>query len=440
MISEGLMQSLNAIRDTSIQNNTLYHTQVPVVEPTTSIQNFGMPILQDQQIMNEFVHALMNRIAYTMFSTRYTFVNPLRILEGDEIPLGQSVQDIYVNPAQARQYDVNDFAGLLVKYESDVKVQYLNKNVDLQYCVSITRPSLKKAFTSWGDLERFIDELANSLYNGCYIDDFARTKALVSTCFRDNYAQIEVVTEPTDEATGRAFAKTLRTLYLNMALPSVKYNAWAKVGGNGNAIKTWTPEGEAVFLIRNDVLANIDVDVLAVSFNMDKADLLGRIIPVDNFDILDNGGNVVFDGSAILGFIGDRRWFRIHQQEMYLDEFYNANNRVWNYYLNKIAMYNYSLFANGIIIATEEPNVEITALSFNSEALTIGVGSDVFVKVESTPFTGNTEITYTSSNNKVTIEKIDNKTIKVSGASAGTGTITATAGNVTATVDYTVSE
>lgn len=437
--SEGLMKSLNAIRETSIQNGTLYHKQVPVVDVTTSIGNFGAPILENQTIMNEFVSSLMNRIAYTMFSTRYTFVNPLRILEGDEIPLGQSVQDIYVNPAQAREYNVNDFAGLLAKYEADVKVQYLNKNVDLQYCVSITRPSLKKAFTSWADLERFIDELANSLYNGCYIDDYARTKALVSTAYKNNTVQVKVVSAPVDEATGKAFAKELRTLYLNMALPSTEYNAYSKVGGNGNAIKTWIPQDEAVFLIRNDVLSSIDVDVLAVAFNMDKTTLLGRIIPVDNFDIYDNSGIKTFDGSKILGFIGDRRWFRIHNQEMYLDEFYNANNRVWNYYLNKIAMFNYSLFANGVVIATEEPSVTIVSLSFDETAVSIEAGKDVVVRITSEPFTGNTEITYTSSNEDVfTVEKIDNKTIRITGVSAGTGTLTATAGNVSATLSVTV--
>ena len=382
----------------------------------------------------------MNRIAYTMFSTRYTFVNPLRILEGDEIPLGQSVQDIYVNPAHAREYNVNDFAGLLAKYAADVKVQYLNKNVDLQYCVSITRPSLKKAFTTWADLERFIDELANSLYNGCYIDDFARTKALVSTAYRMNTAQIKVVDEPVDSDLAKEFVKELRTLYLNMALPSVEYNAWSKVGGNGNAIKTWTPNEEAVFLIRNDILSQIDVNVLAVAFNMDKTTLLGRIIPVDNFDIYDNTNTKVFDGSKILGFIGDRRWFRIHNQEMYLDEFYNANNRVWNYYLNKIAMFNYSLFANGIVIATEEPEVTITALSFEEASMSVAVGQEKIVRVTSEPFTGNTPIEFSTASTDFTIETIDNKTFKVTGVSAGTGTITATAGSVSASLEVTVTE
>lgn len=418
--SEGLMKALNEIRETSIQNGTLYHRQVPVIEATTSITNFGMPILENQVVMNEFVSSLMNRIAYTSFSNRYTFDNPLRILNGDEIPLGEVVQDIYVNPAQARQYNVNDFAGLLQKYEASVKVQYLAKNQDVQYCVSITRPSLKKAFTSWADLERFIDELSNSLYNGLYIDDYKLSKGLVASAYANGVGQIRVVSNnPTgSDAYGRAFVKQLRTDFLNMALPSINFNAYTKVT-DGDFIQTWTRPEDIVLLVRNDVLASIDVDVLAVAFNMEKTEFLGRVIPVDKFDADDK----------IYAFMGDRRWFRIHTQEMYLDEFYNANNRVWNYYLNKVAMFNYSLFANGVIYASEDASVPATAVEFTEDTATVEEGATVTLRVVTTPVQANSIITYTSSaTGKATVvaDSNDPKKCVVTGVDSGEATITAT--------------
>lgn len=427
--STGLMNALNYIRETSIENGTLYHKQVPVVDVNTSIQAFGQPILENQSIMNEFISTLMNRIAYTSFSNRYEFDNPLRILKGDEIPLGSTVQDIYVNPAKAREYNVNDFAGLLVKYEADVKVQYLPKNSDLQYPVSITRPSLKKAFTSWGDLERFIDELANSLYNGAYIDEFRLTKGLVKSAYDINSGAVEVVSVPTSEAEAKSLVTQLRTLFLNMGLPSTRFNAWAKVGGNGNAVETWTRPEDIVLLIRNDLLAYLDVEVMARAFNLSSTQLLGQVIAVDSFG-----------DDRIVGFIGDRRWFRINDQEMYLDEFYNANNRVWNYYLNKISSYNYSLFANGVILATEEVQVEITEMAFAEESVALSVNAPQVVKITTTPATGNTEITYKSSSNAITITKIDNKTISIVASEAvASATITATAGSVKATLSVSAS-
>ena len=143
-----------------------------------------------------------------------------------------------------------------------------------------------------------------------------------------------------------------------MQLPSRSYNAWSKVGGAGRPVTTWTEANDIVLLIRNDILTQIDVDVLATAFNMNKTDFMGRVIAVDDFSIYSTeDGDVVNDGSNIYAFIGDRRWFKVRKQDEQLDEFYNANNRTWQYYLNITKMYNYSLFANGIVFAYEVPNV-----------------------------------------------------------------------------------
>lgn len=101
-IKEGLKTSLNAIREASVQNNTIYHQYVPIINDNTDIGSFGTPILTTPNVMNEFVSALVNRIVYTQFETRY-FRNPLQVLEGDRIPLGYAGQEIYVNPAKRKK-------------------------------------------------------------------------------------------------------------------------------------------------------------------------------------------------------------------------------------------------------------------------------------------------------------------------------------------------
>lgn len=426
--SEGLMATLNEIRETSIDNNTLYHKQVPIVDITTTIQQFGTPILGDAQTFNEFVSALVNRIAYTSFSNRYTFDNPLSVLYGDEIPLGNVVQDIYVNPAQARKYDINDFAGILTKYESDCKVQYLPKNLDVQYPVSVTRTELRKAFSSWGNLEQFINELVNSLYNGLYMDEYDVVKSLVKDSYERNVGVIDVVTLPTDEASSKAFVKKLRSLYLKFQKPSTIYNSWGKVGGYGRPVRTYTRPEDIYVLITDDVLTEVSVEALAYAFNLSYADMLGRVISVDSF------GN-----DKIGAIICDRRWFRINPQEMFLEEFYNPSNRIRNFFLNRIASFNSSLFANGVILASELPTITITSMAFEHSGAEIKVGEVINETVNTEPFTGNSEITYSVDDASVVdITKIDNKTIAIKGKSAGTATITATSGSVSATFNVTV--
>lgn len=439
-ISDGLKTSLNAIREMAISEGKAYHQYIPVIDDLTSIDSFAQPILTNTVVMNEFMSMLVNRIVYTMFEDKY-FRNPLQVLEGDAIPLGQIGQEIYVNPAKARKYNVDDFAGLLQRYEADVKVQYQKVNMDLQYPVTVSRHALKEAFVSWDSLERFIGQLANSLYNGAYIDEFYYTKMIVSNAYRENVAQIQVIDEPNTEALAKAFVSKARTLYLNFQMPSTDYNAWAKNENSyGKPVKTWTNPEDIVFLVRNDIRAYLDVEVLASSFNIDRATLLGNILPVDNFDIYDDEGTKIFDGSNIVGLIADKSFFRIKRQDMYLDEFYNANNRTWQYYLNLTKMYGYSLFANAIIFATAMPSISTTAVDFVETSATVQAGKKIKLHIKTTPFTSTDTITFSSSaTTYATVTKIDNRTVEVTGASAGSATITATNGTVSDTLSVTVT-
>jgi len=437
-IPEGLRTSLNSIRETSIQNNTLYHRYVPEILPTSDIGSFASPILDNPNVMNEFMNVLVQRIVYTQVDIKL-FNNPLRVLEGDRIPLGSVGQEIHINPARGRKFNVDDFAGLLARYDADVKVQYHQLNSDLQYCVTITRAKLKDAFVSWSTLENFIDGLTQSLYNGAYIDQYNLTKGLVSSAYVSNQVRVEVISNPNTEALAKEFITKARTMFLNMLTPTPNFNAWRQVGGYGRDILTWSNPEDIVFLVRNDIGAYLDVNVLAQTFNIDRSVLLGNIIYVNDFNEYDNEGNLIYDGSNIVGMIADKSWFRIKEQETTMDEFYNANNRTWQYYLNVVRMYSYSLFSNAVVFATALPNVPVTAMSFEETAPKVKVGEKILLKLDTTPAQTTSEITFTSGTTaKATVRKVDNKTVEVTGVATGTSVITATSGNVTGTVTVTV--
>lgn len=440
-IPEGLRTSLNSIRETSIQNNTLYHKYVPEILPTSDIGSFASPILSNPNVMNEFMNVLVQRIVYTQVDIKL-FNNPLKILEGDRIPLGSIGQEIFINPAKGRKFNVDDFAGLLAKYEADVKVQYHQLNSDLQYCVTITRAKLKDAFVSWSTLENFIDGLTQSLYNGAYIDQYNLTKGLVSSAYASNQVQIEVINQITTADLAKEFITKARIAYLNMLTPTFKYNAWRKVGGYGRDILTWSNPEDLVFLVRNNIGAYLDVNVLAQTFNIDKSVLLGNIIYVNDFNEYDKEGNLIFDGSNIIGMLADKSWFRIKEQEMTMDEFYNANNRTWQYYLNVVRMYSYSLFANALVFATQEPNVPVQKLDFGVASIDLeGSGTEENLELTVTPPQATTNVTFeiTAGGTYASCEKIDNRNVKVTAKATGTATLKATAGNISTTLTINVN-
>ena len=439
MIPEGFKVALNEIRETSIQNDTLYAKSIDQVKDDTDIQAWARPILSNQTIMNEFFSMLVQRIIYTQIDVRL-FNNPLQILEGDTMPLGSLGQEIYTNPIKGRKFNVDDFAGLLARYEADVKVQYMHLNSDIQYPVTITRAKIVDAFTSWENLNRFVDSITNALYNGAYIDRFNMTKELVTSAYVGNNVQVKTITAVTSEATAKAFVKEARNLYKLFRFPSSNYNAWSKVGGYGRELLTWSNPEDIVFLIRADVSTELDVDVLASAFHIDKTDLLGRIIDVDNFDVYE-GDTKILDGSNIIGIMADKSWFRIKTREITMDEFYNPNNRTWQFYLNDVRMYQYSLFANAVVFATEMPDVKADKISFvGDDSYELKEGSKLKVKVVTEPFNATSATTFTTSDNTiVSVSKISDREVELTGvlASDTPVTITATNNSKTDTISVT---
>ena len=426
-ISQGLKNSLNELRQIS---STIYTQYIPVIDDDTDISALAAPVLKYPEVYNEFCSALLQRIVYTQVEMLNEFKNPLRDLEGNVMPLGYAGQEIYINPAKGRRYNADDFMGVLQKYEADVKVQYLIKNMDLQYPVTVIRTKLKEAFVSWDALDSFISGLSRSLYNGMYVDEYRYTKALISSAYKNDNVIVETISNPTSaEAAAKAFIEKSRFLFLDFQSPSTKYNAWSKVGGAGKAITTWTNPEDIVIIMRNDIRSYVDVNVLANAYQLGKADFLARnIYTVDNFDVYDDEGNKIYDGSNIYAMICDRNWFKIKPIDQFMEDQRNANNRSCQLYLNNIKMYEYSLFANAVCFCYAEAEVKPTALAAPA-TLSVVEGGTAKYTVTTTPFNANTTLTVASSASGKATAAIEGKVVTVTGVDDGSANITVTGTN-----------
>lgn len=442
--SSGLQTALNYMREMSVQEGRVFHQFVPIVTDSTTIGEYGTPILDTQNlnVLNDFV-GLLKKVIFTAVYDK-TFNNPLEQLEGEKLPLGNFIENTYINPAnnsrQMREFDVDDFAGLLQKYESEIAAEYLYINSDKQFCVSVNRSKIRNAFTSWSNLENFITSQINSLYNGAYIQRYKQTKGLVTAAFLGNNVQYEVIDDVTDEQTAKALIRKLRAAYTKMQIPSTKYNAWNKVKGGDMTLQTWVDPDQVVVLISADIEALVDVEVLASAFNMSKTDFLGKVIVVDDFSIYNDDGTVAIDGSAIKCMVADKAWFKVKTQEFSMDDFWNPNNKTFQFYLNDTRMYNYSLFASALVFATSAPTVDATAIAAGEDAVTVVAGSKVTVPFTITPPNATTTVTATSSAEGKATVQVKGKAVEITGVEAGSATITVSAGaGVTDTISVTVS-
>ena len=405
--------------------NEVYMNTLPSATED-NIQTISNILFNDayQPMLNDFVTNLINRIGLTIVRNK-TFNNPLSILRKGSMPLGTDIQDIYENPAEAEQYELSntEMAKLLTITDPDTHVAYYRRNRKDLYTKTISRENLQGAFVSWEKFEDYISAITTSLYSGNYIDEFKLTKALVDGAYDNNKVIVETVNAVTDEASAKAFVKKARSLFNKMKFPSTEYNAYSKFSGAKGQITTWTDEDRVVMIVTSDLMAEVDVDVLARAFNIDNTKFLGRVIEVDKFE-----------NPEIQAVICDEAWFQIYENIMRFDEFYNARVMAWNEYLHVWQTYAICPFANAVVLATAQPK-PATAISVSDVSVVKDKTANVTVTL--TPADATSDLTFISGDEKVfTVSS----TGIVTGVSAGTGTLTVKTDNGlsdTATVTVT---
>lgn len=411
-MSNNLATLLNTIWTNADQD---YKNRVPQATDT-NIQEVGNPIIEYSETRNHFTDALVNRIAFSVVSSRKAR-NPLANLKKGTVPLGQDIQDIFVNMQKAETFNPNS-TDLLKTYKPDVKCAYYRMNRQDKYSVSISVDMLKTAFTSYDNLKRMIDGVIESIYSGEIQDEFLLMKSLVTSSVYRGVVHTEKITKPTTEATGKAFVKKLRTLAGLFKFPSKNYNmykAYANANGLSDAkdVVTWTPQERLVLLCKTELLASVDVDVLAAAFNLGKAEFLGRVVEVDKFD----------DDDVIQAIICDESFFQVWDNFSSTEVFRNGDTLTTKYIYHKWQTLAVSPFANAVCLTS----ADIPPMSIDAADVTVVAGETVTLAPKFSPDVDALDRTITFESDDTSTATVSNKGV-VTGVAAGTATITITSG------------
>lgn len=331
-----VLQILNTIRANSSAG---YQERVP--EATQSnMERVGNAIMSFEHDTNEFLNGLVNRIAFTVVSNR-RYSNPLAMLKKGSKPFGTDIEEIFTNPVAAVTYDGSNTSDMLKVTKPDVKTIFHRMNRQDKYPVSINEASLTKAFTNAGEMSYFIESVINAMYSGDEVDEYLLMRNTISKMVTDNKAKVFEVPYDGQADSSKELIKLVKTLSTNMTFPSKEYNAYnvlnktAIEGGTITPCTTWCPKENQILLIRSDVDASTDVEVLAKAFNMDKTDFMARKFVVDTFDDPDT-----------LCAIGDINAFRFYDDLYKTRSFPNGSNLVTNYWLHHWQTLSINLFAN----------------------------------------------------------------------------------------------
>jgi hypothetical protein len=347
----------------SIASSTTNQNLKDFINNHSNLEVFGNLITQDVFTLekNALLSTLVNSIAKQIVNTKI-LQNKLKELKGDKVPYGSNIEEIITNPAKGTPYDMTS-TDLLTQTYPDVKSVYYRINRQDKYKVTISDIQLERAIINPGGLTELIQMIVSSLYSGDNLDEMRYTKELIASAVLNNRikkiivgstSQLSAITDPktamtigtidlgsapTNNDRAKKFVTKARELFYNFGFGSSLYNGYAAVkGGSETDLTTACDDGDQVLLIRTDFLSQIDVELLATAFNMDKTSFMQKVIPVDDF----NGFNV-------WGILCDKKWFRINDTYYGIKEFQNGSNLTANYWLHHHGIISYNLLANAVV-------------------------------------------------------------------------------------------
>lgn len=362
-LNASTLDIMNVIRQNASYE---YQSSVPEVTQASDIPRVGEIIYGTPAFANQFLNALVNRIALVRAQSA-VFNNPYSRLKKGYLEFGETVEDIFVNIARVVEYtpekgEAREFKRTL----PDVKSAFHVMNWRVMYPVTIQDEDLRMAFLSMEGVQNLIAKIVDSVYTAAEYDEFLLFKyLLVKAISHGKMKPISIGdgSDPKDAAV--AFRGTSNLL----PFMSSDYNA--------SAVKTTTPKNRQIIFMDALYNGDFDVNVLSSAFNMEKADFMGRLYLIDNWTEFDNDRFEVIRANSdglenvtaaelvlladVKAVLIDENWFQVYDNNNKFTDKYVASGLYWNYFYHVWKTISSSPFANAVVFVTSSATITLPA-------------------------------------------------------------------------------
>lgn len=385
-LNASTMDILNVIRQNASYE---YQQNVPEVTKASDIPRVGEVIYGTPTFANQFINALVNRIAIIRMQSA-TFNNPYSVLKKGYIEFGETVEDIFVSIAKGVDFDPEKGKSREFKRTfPDVRSAFHTMNWRVMYPVTIQDEDLKQAFLSLEGVQNLIAKIVDAVYTGAEYDEFLLFKYLMVKAISHGKMKPESIGDGTDLKESAVAFRGISNL-----LPFISSD-YSEAG-----VKTNTPKDRQIIFMDAKFNAQFDVNVLASAFNMDKADFMGRLFLIDNwtsfdnerFDVIRKNSDGIEEVTAeelallanVKAVIVDENWFQIYDNNNKFTEKYVASGMYWNYFYHTWKTVSSSPFANAVVFVTGTASIalpetltcKVITKDVSKEAIVFAISAD----------------------------------------------------------------
>lgn len=238
---------------------------------------------------NEFLSSVVEKIGRQEYSSK-AYLNPLARFKKGFISNANEIEEIYVARVQGTTQDF-DGTDTLKRVKPTITTQYHKQNYGKCYTATVTDEQVRRGFTTEGGVRKIADEILTQLQTGYEYDEYI--------AMRNNFCDLidgtpckRTITAITNQTTAKDFVKKVKKDIAKMQFRNTEF---ATVERN-------CKPSDLVLVLRTGLLAEIDVELLATAFNVDKTQLDTMVIEVDDFPGNDTVQAMLLEQNALMVF------------------------------------------------------------------------------------------------------------------------------------------
>lgn len=309
--------------------------------PTITVDNFkeiGDIIMEKPNIKNEFINTLFNKIGLTLLQNK-KYTSRLDIFSKGKLEYGETIEQIMCDLIEVKDFteqkDNNEVSELVSAQLPKIKSLFHTENYKHKYKVTISDIRLRKAFNDKYGVDKLVASIITSVQNSIAYDRECMLKSILSASDYKNTIQI-----PFDNGSAGSRAKSLVT---EIKKNIIKMETMSKNFNNAD-INTFTRKDDMVLVIGSEYATDIDINLLATAFNLDKAEISTRIIVVDELPTLDDGSSKVKPICVLM----DKDYIVDYTTLYEVRQFENANTLTTNLFYHVWGIMTQNDFTNAI--------------------------------------------------------------------------------------------
>lgn len=234
---------------------------------------------------NEFVNAIINKVGLTIQKSN-NWTNPLGIFKRGMLDFGESIEEINVGLTQAYVYEEHAFYGeqmLFGRETPEVQADYHKVNRKNIYKITVDHTSLRRAILTETGLAEFINQLMEVPTTSDNRDEYLLMRQLFAE-YEENggFYKESIPVIPTDgdaSIQARQALRKIKAMRNKLKFLSRKYNA--------AGMEVSTQNKELHLFATPDFMAALDIEALAVLFNVSYGEIEEHVTIIDDFEMED---------------------------------------------------------------------------------------------------------------------------------------------------------